>query len=99
MTTNYSVDYYGLSDAKIIQTNQLRKFFFFHLGTWPIFIWEPGTISFGNLADFCLGTWQKPVRRVGGVLLGELAIFSKQKRIIRHSIKLLYFCLLKKSSS
>jgi len=45
--------------AKILKINQLRKFNFCYLGSWPIFVWELGVISFGNLADFCLGTWRK----------------------------------------
>ena len=45
----------------------MQKYKFSHLGTWPIFIWELGSISFGNLAQFRLGTWQKPARRVGEI--------------------------------
>ena len=43
-----------------------------------------------------LGTWPIFVWELGKKLFGELAKFSKHKRIMRHSIKLLYFCLLKK---
>jgi hypothetical protein len=54
-------------NIKILQINQLRKF----LSS----IWEFGTFSFGNLADFHLGIWH--------VFVWEVGIFHPQKNIFK----------------
>lgn len=49
-----------------------------------IYIWELDTISFENLADFHLGTWQIIVRRVGVISpillpLQKISQYGKQR--------------------